>query len=557
MAIALPWVLGIMVDQVFVLKKIELLKLFALGYALLSLLRAGFYYMQTYLLAWLGQYVLHDIRQDLFLKYEQYPISEFNRIPSGRLVTRLMNDTSSLQDLFSAGIAVAFAELMTIFGIILWMIVLNPKLGLICVSVFPLMLWVSNVSGKKLRDNFRETRSALSRMNAFIAENINGMWLIQIFNRQKDFKKKFNRVNSKYTNHTLKTVQIFSYFQPLITLISSLSISLLIWFGGYGIIEKNFLGTTITLGLLVAFISYLQALYTPIRSLTEKYNLFVAAMASCEKIFEFMDRPIERDEGSRPIQLPVKGEIEFRNLNYSYLKNKPVLKNINFKINASEKIGIVGHTGAGKSTLTSLILKFYKPDSGVITIDGQDIHSLNRQSLRSVIGYIQQDPFIFSGTIADNIFLWDEKCRERYEELPLMIREPFMDGRLNLNQEVYEKGANLSVGEKQMVAFLRAIVRNPSILILDEATAHIDLVTEKWVENASMLAFKGKTVLIVAHRLSTLRNVDRLFVFQQGELIESGTHSELLQKQGYYEKYYTIQVRKEKLLKPDITTGHS
>lgn len=551
-SLALPWILGVLVDKVFVPKESKYLIFFAILYLFITIIKTISTFAQTYILTELGQNVLHDLRQDLFKRYLFYPISEFSKIPTGRMVTRLINDTSSLQDLFTGGIAVALADALIILGMIIWMLVIHPRLGIVCISVFPLMMLISIRYGAKLRETFRQSRAALSKLNSFLAENISGMWLIQLLNKEEKFKDKFDNTSKAYTLKLLNTVQNFSIFQPMITVLSALSMSIMIWYGGYLSIHQ----TGITLGILVAFMSYLQAMFAPIRDIIEKFNLFVSALASCEKIFEFMNRQseasIELEDVIIRRQLISSNQqsaIEFQNVSFKYQSDSTdVLKNISFQIKSGEKIGIVGHTGAGKTTITQILLKFYDEYSGSIKIFNNELKNIEKRMIRSMFGYIQQDPFLFSGTIHDNIFLWNENNISKFHALPDFIKEPFLQGSLLLNREVVERGNNLSAGERQMIAYLRAMIIEPEILILDEATAHVDLLTERWINNASEYFFKNKIVIIIAHRLATFKNVDRIFVFHHGELIEQGTHLELLSLKKMYFKLAQIQSMKEQLV---------
>jgi ATP-binding cassette subfamily B protein len=586
-ALIVPWLLGYTIDHVLVPKETGLLIPFAIVLLGTDLLGTLATYLQSYTFALLGQRVLHDLRQDLLTQYQFYPLSEYHQTPVGRLVTRLVNDTSNLQDLFTSGLAIALGNASVVLGITLWLIFLHPVLGLVCISVFPVMILASRLFAGRIRDASHESRAALSKLNAFLAENITGMGIIQIFNKRETFRHRFEKVSHDYTRTQIKSLETFAYFQPTITILSSLSMSLLIWYGGFISLQG-----TISLGLLVAFMSYLHALYAPIRDITEKYNLFLSAMTSCERIFEFMDRSKELDiqsDISNISRLEMKGDVEFRDVWFRYLGtnvssnaladngNKEmfretetvfkarnvsdfpkfhqdreeipwVLKNINFSVRAGEKIGIVGYTGAGKTTLSLLLMRFYDVQKGKILIDGMNISSVkDKRFLRQAMGYIQQEPFLFSGTVEDNIFLWEKKSYRIFQALPDFVRRSFESGQLSLTKEVFEKGVNLSVGERQIISFMRAIVQDPSILILDEATAHMDVLTEHWIEQVSEEAFKGRTVFIIAHRLSTLKSVDRIIVLHHGELIETGTHQELLAKGGIYYKLYQIQSRKEEL----------
>ncbi len=546
-SLLVPWLLGYIVDHVLVPKNTHLL--IPLTFVILGTDFVGALttYIQSYTFTLLGQKVLHNLRQDLLKKYEFYPLSEYHQTPTGRLVTRLINDTSSLQDLFTSGIAIALGNASVVLGIILWLIFLHPKLGLVCVSVFPFMILSSKLFGGIIRKTAHASKAALSRLNTFLAENISGMAIIQIFNRQGIFKKRFDETSHQYTQTQIKSIESFAFFQPSITILSSFSMSLLIWYGGFKSLDGS-----ISLGLLVSFMAYLHALYAPIRDMTEKYNLFLSAMTSCERIFEFMDRPQEK-ESSNPSSLPsaIEGQIEFENVWFSYQSSKTqtswVLKNINFKIEVGEKIGIVGYTGAGKTTLSLLLMRFYDVQKGKILLDRKDISHGERRTLRQKIGYIQQEPFLFSGTIEDNIFLWEEKGKEVFMSLPDFAREPFEQGSLKFSKEVLEKGANLSTGERQMISFMRTVVQNPSIFVLDEATAHLDPLSEQWIERLSGIVFRNKTVLIIAHRLATLKSVHRILVLHHGELVALGTHTELISKEGIYRKLYQLQLEKEKI----------
>jgi len=547
-SLIVPWLLGYVIDHVLVPKEVRLLIPFAFVLLGTDLLGALATYLQSYTFALLGQRVLHDLRQDLLKQYQFYPLSEFHRIPIGRLVTRLVNDTHSLQDLFTSGLAIALGNASIVLGIILWLILMHPQLGLVCVSVFPIMILASKLFGGRIRQTSHDSRSALSRLNAFLAENITGMGTIQTFNKQETFRDRFFDVSHHYTHTQVKALESFAFFQPTITILSSLSMSLLIWYGGILSLKGS-----ITLGMLVAFMSYLHSLYAPIRDITEKYNLFLSAMTACERIFEFMDRPKEfgiQSDLTSVHRLEIKGDVEFENVWFRYGDEESpwILKDVSFSVRSGERIGIVGYTGAGKTTLSLLLMQFHTQQRGRILIDGVDVSSIkDKRSLRRIIGYIQQEPFLFSGTVEDNIFLWQKEGYQVFQALPSFARAPFESGQLSLAKEIFEKGSNLSVGERQIISFMRALVQDPSILILDEATAHMDLLTEQWIEKISSESFKDKTVFIIAHRLSTLKSVDRILVLHQGELIEMGSHQELLSKEGIYYKLYQIQSRKEEL----------
>lgn len=544
-SILTPWLLGYAVDHVIISKKKELITTFALILLFTNLMQSVSMVFRSYVLALLGQRTMHQLRQDLLAKFQFYSVAEFNRNPAGKLVTRLVNDTSSLQDLFSNGIALALGNIAVIGGTLFWLLVLDFRLGLICIGVFPVMAVLTRFLGKRIHESYRSSRASLSRMNAFLAENISGMWIIQLFNKQNTFNDRFQFVSQAYTKAQLSTVRNFAYLQPSITILSSLSMALLIWFGGLQSIEGK-----VSLGLLVAFMSYLQALYAPIRDITEKYNILVAAMASCERIFEFMDLPEEsgvRAKRRNFDKLDFRGDIEFKNVSFRYDEASPwILQDVHFKVKRGQKVGIVGHTGAGKTTLSALLMRFYDTTKGAILVNGHDISCLSdKRTLRHQVGYIQQEPFLFSGTIEDNLMLWHEDRKAVFENLPDFVKAPFQSGALKLNKKIYERGANLSCGERQIISFVRALVQDPKILILDEATAHIDLLTEQWIERVSAELFKDRTVIIIAHRLSTLRSTDKILVMDHGVLVEEGPHEDLLKQNSCYRKLYDIQFRKE------------
>ena len=550
-SIAVPWCLGYAVDHFLTPEKYAFLVVGALCILWMDIISAISTYWQSYFFTLLGQRILQDLRRDLLKQYQFYPLKEYYSTPAGRLVTRLVNDTSNLQDLFTSGLAIAFGNISIVVVIIGWMIFLNPFLGCVCISVFPVMIFASRQFGRLIRKVARESRSALAKLNGFLAENISGMGIIQLFNREKIFSERFSRISSEYTATQIKTIRSFAYFQPTITVLSSLSMCMLIWFGGRLAVHQ-----TLTMGVLIAFMSYLHALYSPVRDITEKYNLFLTAMTSCERIFEFMDRPSEghiQPEKKKTPLLAVKGEIQFKDIYFKYsaeASDKWILKDLSFHVQPGEKIGIVGHTGAGKTTLAYLLMRFFNVSQGQIFLDGNDVMAVvDKRSLRRQMGYIQQEPFIFSGTVSENIFLWDEEKKHIYEKLPEFVREPFESGLLKLDKQILEKGANLSLGEKQIIAFMRSIIHDPKILILDEATAHMDSITERWIGRVSAEVFKNKTMLVIAHRLATLKAVNRILVLHHGELVETGNHQELLKQKGIYHRLYEIQFRKEHLEK--------
>ncbi len=541
----MPKLLGVIVDKALVPKDLHKLYRFVALFAGLELFRLTAFFFQTFLLQKVGQKVMHGIRSHLFARLIRMPVPFFDRNPVGRLVTRLTNDTANLSELFSAGFVMLLGDLILIVGVVVALVMLQPKLGLLAVSVFPLMILTMVFFSGRLRLAFRRAREVLARLNAFFAERMSGMNVVQQFNRESYERDSYRKLSKEYQTRQFDGVNLYSLFHPTITVLSAVSIVLVLWFG-----PKAMQLGEIQVGVFVSFLAYVQVLYQPVRNITDRYNVFLAAMSSAERIFTLID--MKQEDGLESADVPnentadIKGSFAFENVCFSYTGNSEryALRNISFSVKQGERIALVGHTGAGKTTVTSLLLRFYEPNSGRIVLDGRDLQSYSKQELRERIGFVQQEVFLFTGSIRENLLLLRQETTE--EEILAAceatglseILERLPDG---LDTMLDERGANLSLGERQVIAFTRVFLQKPEILILDEATASVDSGTEARIQKAADALLKGRTSLIIAHRLATIRDADRIFVFEKGTLVEAGSHHELVNLAGRYAKLVAAQ----------------
>lgn len=531
-----PRILGLVVDQALIPKNSTRLIQFGVILFFVECVRFVAFTSYSYLFSALGQHVMQDLRMALFKHLHRLPNVTYDKNPAGRLLTRVTNDVSALGEMFSSGIVTIIGNFFLVLGIIVALFTLNVKLALIALSIFPVLILSSYLFSSRLKIYYRESRSKLSALNAFIAENIQGMRIVQLFNREPLHYSRYQEINESYTGAQNQTIQTFALFQPTITLLSGVAIALVLYFGGVQVQEGE-----IGLGVLVAFFGYVLAMFQPIRDLADKWNIFLSGVASMERIFSIMDWEVEGNKGKEtPSQL--RGEIEFENVWMAYHNEHYILKDLSLKIKPGMKVGIVGHTGAGKSTLIQILMRFYEFQKGEVKIDGRRIQDYDIRSLRGAFGHIQQDVFLFSGTLFENIGLWK---RDR-AEIEKLIEATGLDSFLNrfpqgLDTILEERGGNISQGERQVIAFLRAASQYPSIWILDEATSNIDSDTEKHLEEALKSLSQNKTRLVIAHRLATIRDADLILVLHNGKLIEFGTHTELVKKNGLYQKLLEFQ----------------
>lgn len=528
--------------------------LYRLGFTFLGLVILGFglNYAQVYLLQRTGQRILFNLRNEIFTHLQKMSLSFFDKNPVGRLVTRVTNDTETLNEMFTNVLVNLFKDIFMLIGIMVIMATLNLKLALVIFLMLPLVLTASAIFRIKARTAYREVRTKLARINANIAENISGMRIVQIFKQEEKKFKEFDEINTSYLKATLMEIRVFAIFRPFIDLLYYLALALLIWFGGGSVLRG-----TIEFGVLYAFVSYVQMFFQPINDLTEKYNILQSSMASSERIFQLLDKEEDIKNPQNPKELKeVQGKIEFKNVWFAYNEGEWVLRDVSFTINPGETIAFVGATGAGKTSIISLISRFYDIQKGEILVDGINIKDISQQELRKHIGVVLQDVFLFSGDIKSNIRLNNTKISDDdIAQIAKTINADTFIEKLpdKYNEEVQERGSTFSSGQRQLLAFARALAFDPSILVLDEATANIDTETEVLIQQALLKLIEGRTTIIVAHRLSTIQNADKIIVMHKGKIREMGNHQELLQKGGLYHDLYQLQY-KEEFLEEDKKT---
>jgi ATP-binding cassette subfamily B multidrug efflux pump len=505
-------------------------------------------YIQMYIMQFIGQKIMFDMRVKIFTHLQKMDMSFFDRNPVGRLMTRVMGDVEVLNELFASGMVTIFGDIFTLLGIAIVMFILNWKLALVTLSVIPLLFYATLYFRKKARASFRNIRKRIARINAFMQENIGGMAIIQLFRQERKKFQQFKQLNKDHFQAWIETIFYFAIFFPAVEIISSLAISLIIWYGGGEILQQ-----TLTIGALVAFIQYAQRFFYPIRDLSEKYNILQSAMAASERVFKLLDTPDVIKNPVRPVYLKdLKGEIEFNNVWFSYNEDEWVLKDISFKVEPGEKIAIVGATGAGKTSIINLLGRFYELKKGTIRIDGTDIKKMDLNFLRKNIGVVLQDVFVFSGSIEDNIRLGEKGInRIQVEQAAQFVNAHKFIQLLEHGYatEVRERGSLLSTGQRQLLAFARVLAFDPCIFVLDEATSNIDTETEILIQQALKQVMKGRTSLIIAHRLSTIKDVDRIIVLHKGRIREEGTHQQLLKQKGIYYRLYQLQYKNQNMLR--------
>ncbi|HEY7781975.1 MAG TPA: ABC transporter ATP-binding protein [Ktedonobacterales bacterium] len=514
---------------------------FAVFYVVLLCVGFGLRYFQYFLLSLLGQRVMYDMRSRMFAHLQSLSLSFFDHNPVGRLMTRITNDVDAINQLFTSGAITLLGDIFTIAAILVILVVENWRLALVVFVVIPPVFAVTTYFQRAMRDNFRAIRVRLARINANIAENIAGTQVVQLFNREGRNFETFDSLNVDYRSATLRSLLYFSLFFPIVGLLGAVATALIVWVGG-----SQVLAAGLSFGAFVAFLQYVDRFFQPMRDLADQYNTLQSAMTSAERIFRVLDERATIVDPARPTRLEaVRGEVEFRDVWFAYNDEDWVLRGISFRIVPGESVAVVGATGAGKTSLISLLSRFYDVQRGAILVDGVDIRQMAQADLRRHIGAVLQDPFIFSGTIASNIRLGDDTITDEQmrRAAQFVNAAPFIEALpRGYDEEVRERGAGLSVGQKQLVAFARAIAFNPEILlILDEATSSVDTETEALIQDALAKLMHGRTSVIIAHRLSTIRDVDRIIVLHKGRLVEEGRHEDLLARNGYYKRLYELQ----------------
>ena len=522
----------------------------ALMFLAVLILRGVIQYFNAYLTQWIGQRTIFDLRMEVFTHLQHLGLQFFDRNPIGRLITRVTNDIEVLNDMFSSGIVMVFSDVFTIVGILYFMFTMNWQLALISLSVLPLLFYGTFLFRKKAREAYREVRIQLARINTFMQEHITGMMVDQVFNREEKAYQQFERINAAHRDANIKSIFYYALFYPGVDLIGALAVGLILWYAGL-----EAMSGTVTIGTVMAFLQFNEMFWRPIRDLSEKYNIMQTAMASSERIFRLLDDKTIVPDMPTPVPLPeVRGDIEFRNVWFAYnagasdQETEWILKNVSFTIRAGETAAIVGHTGAGKTTIINLLARFYDIQKGEILLDGVNIKKVRQQDLRKHLAVVLQDVFLFSGDIASNINLGNEQIsRERVVAAARAVgADAFIEQLTSTyDAEVKERGATLSVGQKQLISFARALAYDPRILILDEATSSVDTETEQLIQRAIERLLKGRTSIVIAHRLSTIQNADKIIVMHKGEVREIGTHQELLTLGGIYYKLYQLQYKEQ------------
>ena len=506
-------------------------------------------YTQLVVMNLMGQYIMYDLRKQIFGHLQRLHVQFFDRNPVGRLMTRVTTDVDALNELFTAGFVAIFGDIFVLAGIVGVVFWLNWRLALVLFSITPFIVLVSIWFRRGARITYRQVRARIAAINAFLQEHITGMSTVQLFNREEKEAEKFDQLNRKHRDANIDSIFYYSIFYPMIELIETIGVALIVWYGGGKVIQG-----TLSLGALVAFFQYSQRFYQPISDLSEKYNILQSAMAASERIFRLLDTPVTIEDAGT-LEVGEFESLELRNVWFAYVESgtqegekEPewVLRNVSFRVGRGERVALVGHTGAGKTTVTSLLLRFYEPQRGEILVNGVDIRQYSLRSLRRLFAIVQQDIFLFTGHVADNISLGDPEIgQDTIRTAAMRVQADRFISRLpdGYQSEVRERGAGLSVGEKQLLSFARALAFDPPVLILDEATSSIDTETELLIQDAIQTLLRGRTSIVIAHRLSTIRSADTILVFHHGEIRERGTHEELMDHGGLYRKLYEIQYR--------------
>jgi ATP-binding cassette subfamily B multidrug efflux pump len=521
------------------------LELLVILYAGSHLLRFVFSYFQALLLNTVGQHVMFDMRRELYDKLQHQEVAYYDRNPVGRIMTRLTSDVDSLNELFTAGITDLFGDLVMIFAIIGMMLWMDVRLTLVILLTVPMLFAATSWFRKGARRGYDMVRTRIARINAFLQEHFAGAQTVQIFNAERKSVEKFRQINAEYRKANIDTILYYAVFFPVVDFIGAVGVALIIWYGGYRVMQNTPEHTVLTLGALVAFIQYSGFLFQPIRDISDKYNVLQAAVVASHRIFKTLDLPIAITSPATPRKTGrARGTIEFENVWFAYKGEDWVLKDVSFKVEPGQSIALVGHTGSGKSTITNLLMRFYDVQRGRILLDGVDLRDWDLQSLRENFAVVLQEIFLFSGTIAGNIRLGrsdisEERVKWAAQEVHA---EQFIEKLKGSYQaEVRERGAGLSVGQKQLISFARALAFDPALLILDEATSSIDTETEQLIQQAIERVMRNRTSIVVAHRLSTIQRADQIIVLHHGEIRERGTHQELLAQHGLYWRLYKLQ----------------
>src|ERR1700685_68087 len=533
-----------------------------------------FEFLQTYYMQWTGQKVMFDLRSQIFRHLQRLHIAFYDKNPVGRLVTRVTTDVDALNEMFTSGVVSIFEDVFVLVGIVGIMLCMNWKLAIITFAVIPLIVFATKIFRDKVRDSYRRIRTAIARINSYLQEHVSGMVVLQLFNRESKAYQRFSEINRSHMDAYKDAILAYALYYPVVEIFSSIAIASVIWFGGNDVMRRLTVSTfalerssqtlfsfkvitaTASLGVLVAFISYCQRFFRPIQDFSEKFNILQSAMAASERIFKLLDTPVDVVSPAVVQKPDGPGRIEFDHVWFSYRDLADdadpdwVLRDVSFAIEPGETAAIVGHTGAGKTTLISLLLRFYDVQKGAVRIDGVDVRDMDLIDLRSRFGVVLQDPFLFTGTVGGNIRLGTQRIQDSDVERAAedVNLADFIRALPNgFNEEVRERGSTLSTGQKQLISFARALAHQPRILILDEATSSVDTETEFRVRDALSRMMEGRTSLIIAHRLSTVQRANKIIVMHKGQVREMGTHRQLWQERGIYFKLYQLQYKAQEI----------
>ena len=507
------------------------------GVLILISLGAGYGHVLTLQIA--GQRSMYDLRMALFTHIQRLSLSFFDRNPIGRLVTRVANDIEALNEMFTAVLVNVLKDVFLLSGTVVILFAMDVRLALISLAVVPLFAFVSVLFRIRVRGVYRDVRKYLASLNSRLAEDVSGIKVIKIFRRESARRKRYSATNEKYFDANMRQIVLFGVFRPMIEVVASIGIALVLIFGGRGVLSGS-----LTLGVLVAFISYVRQMFRPISDISQKYNIMQRAMSSAERVFKILDTGEEVREADRPrVPESVSGRVEFRGVHFSYEPDKPVLRDVSFTVEPGKSVALVGPTGAGKTSIINILCRFYDVNQGEVLLDGIDLREHRLSTLRENIAIVLQDAFIFSRDIEDNIRLGEDISMERVKEAARMVQADRFIDRLpgGYDEMMSERGATLSTGQKQLICFARALAHDPRVLILDEATSSVDTATEQLIQNAIETLMRGRTSLVVAHRLSTIQNADEILVIDAGRIVERGTHQELLARRGIYYNLYLLQ----------------
>jgi ATP-binding cassette, subfamily B, multidrug efflux pump len=543
-SLAQPYLIKVAIDRYIAAGRLDGLDRIALIYLVILVAAFAAEYVQTWSMQFTGQRIMFDLRMAIYGHLQRLDLRFYDRNPVGRLMTRVTSDVDVLNDLFTSGVVTVFSDVLTLVGIMVMMLVMNWRLALVTFAVLPIIVGISQWFRKNVRDSYRVVRGWIARINAFLQENITGMATVQLFRREALNFQRFDDIDRKHRDANIDSIFYYAVFYPAVEAVSSLAAALIIWYGG-----MRHLGGALTIGSVVAFLQYSQRFFRPISDMSEKFNILQAAMASSERIFKLLDEPVAIASPAVPAvrPAPAAGHIAFEHVWFAYSDENFVLRDVSFDVKPGERVGIVGATGSGKTTLINLLLRFYDVNRGRITVDGVDVRALDLADLRGLFSLVLQDVHLFSGTIADNIRLGHPAIDDTRVRMAARAvhAEPFIERMPNgFDSAVAERGSTLSMGQKQLLSFARALAFDPRVLILDEATSSVDTETELIIRDALHVLMSGRTTIAIAHRLSTIQDMDKILVLHKGQVREVGTHQELLAQRGIYFKLFELQYQR-------------